>query len=254
MACGSDCFLMRASSGTGSASDVVDLYQAVVPPPPPPPTTTASPTPPPTLPPSTSAAPTHPATTFSPLPPSSPPPTSSTPASCDCGACGCCAGCFFSRANNSCVVCPAGSVSSICRDNFFCEECPTGSYCPYSHMSSPLPCPAGSFADSGAASCTPCTSASGAVAMQCPQQRLSSLDLGIIIAACAVVVLISAIVMFRRVAKDTNSRYKRVLWTILAVTIGPLVWCVWYCRQRGRGQSALSELPMPATAARACMP
>jgi hypothetical protein len=32
-----------------------------------------------------------------------------------------------------------------------------------------------------------------------------------------------------------------VLWTILALAIGPLVWCVWYCRQRGRGQGALSE-------------
>ena len=77
--------------------------------------------------------------------------------------------------------------------------------------------------------------------MQCPQQRLSSLDLGIIIAACALVDLISAFVMFRRVAKDSNSRHKRVLWTILALAIGPLVWVVWYCRQRGRDQSALSE-------------
>jgi serine/threonine protein kinase len=53
--------------------------------------------------------------------------------------------------------------------------------------------------------------------------------------------LISAFVMFRRVAKDSNSRHKRVLWTILALTIGPLVWFAWYCRQRGRGQSAFSE-------------
>ena len=107
-------------------------------------------------------------------------------------------------------------------------------------MSSSLPCPAGSFTESGAVSCTPCTSASGADAVQCPQQRLSSLDLGIIIATCAVVDLISAFMMFRRVVKDSNSRYKPVLWTILALAIGPLVWFVWYCRQRGRGQSALS--------------
>ena len=63
--------------------------------------------------------------------------------------------------------------------------------------------------------------------------------------------------MFRRVAKDTNSRYKRVLWTILALAIGPLVWVVWCCRQRGRDQSALSEPLLvdagdSSTAARAC--
>jgi hypothetical protein len=171
----------------------------------------------------------------SPLP--TPPPTS-----CDCGACGCCSGCFFSRANNSCVVCPAGTVSSICQKNLSCEECPAGSYCPDSHMSSPLPCPAGSFAESGAVSCTPCASASGADAVQCTQQRLSSLALGIIIAVCAIVNLISALVMFRRVVKDSNSRHNRVLWAILAVAIGPLVWCVWYCKQRGRGKSAFREV------------
>jgi serine/threonine protein kinase len=68
------------------------------------------------------------------------------------------------------------------------------------------------------------------------------LALGIIVAACAVVNLISALVMFRRVAKDSNSRHQRVLWTILAVAIGPLVWCVWYCKQRGSGKNAFSEL------------
>jgi hypothetical protein len=77
--------------------------------------------------------------------------------------------------------------------------------------------------------------------MQCPQQRLSSLYLGIIIAACALVDLISAFVMLRRVAKDSNSRYKPVLWTILALAIGPLVWFVWYCEQRGLSRSSLSE-------------
>jgi hypothetical protein len=59
--------------------------------------------------------------------------------------------------------------------------------------------------------------------------------------------------MFRRVAKEPKSRYKHVLWTILALAIGPLVWVVWYCRQRGRGQSAesydeLAELPGTGTA------
>ncbi len=78
-------------------------------------------------------------------------------------------------------------------------------------------------------------------------------SLGIIIVACALVDLISAFVMFRRVAKEPKSRYKRVLWTILALVIGPLVWFVWYCRQRGRGQSAesygeLVELPGTSTA------
>jgi hypothetical protein len=77
--------------------------------------------------------------------------------------------------------------------------------------------------------------------------------LGIIIVPCALVDLISAFVMFRRVAKEPKSRYKAVLWTILALVSGPLVWFVWYCKQRGRDQSAesygeLVELPGTGTA------
>ena len=130
--------------------------------------------------------------------------------------------------------------------------CPAGSYWT-GQPPTCSPCPSGTYQNStDASACTPCDPGKycgGTV----PQQRLSSLDLGIIIVSCALVDLISAFVMFRRVAKEPKSRYKHVLWTILALAIGPLVWVVWYCRQRVRGQSAesydeLAELPGTGTA------
>jgi len=166
-------------------------------------------------------------TTAAPASTSAPPVTSTPPpVICDCGTCGCCAGCFFSRFNNSCVGCPAGTVSSICQDNAVCDACPPGDYCPYSHMTSPLRCPAGSFAEAGAVVCTLC-SADGADAAQClAQSRSSQFQMYVIITLCSLADFVSAFLMFRHVSTRTNSRFKPALWTILALALGPIIWLI----------------------------
>jgi serine/threonine protein kinase len=169
--------------------------------------------------------------------PSSAPPATSTPPppfTCDCGGCGCCPGCFYSRFNNSCIGCPAGTISSICQDNNSCDECPPGDYCPNSHMSTPLRCPSGYFAEAGAVTCTPC-SASDADQAQCPVNSLSSqFELDIIIALCLLGDLFSAFWMFRHVR--SSSRTKPVFWAILALILGPFAWfLLWMYKRRPSG-------------------
>jgi hypothetical protein len=108
-------------------------------------------------------------------------------------------------------------------------------------MSSPLRCSAGSFADLGAVSCTPC-SASGVDSVQCALQVVSSpLELGAIIGICALFDFIGAFMIFRRVAKESTSLSKPVLWAASAVIFGPLVWFVWCCRRRAHDQPAMRE-------------
>ena len=119
MPCWSDCFLIRATAGSGSPpSNVVDFYQTVVP-------TTATPLPT-TVPVPTGSPPVPPQTSAIPHPP---PPSAGFLCTSDCGAC-CCPGCH--AVNGTCYLCAAGSFSSDCLDHLQsnCRTCPSGFFCP----------------------------------------------------------------------------------------------------------------------------
>jgi len=191
-----------------------------------------------------------------PTPSAAPPFTTSAPApgACDCGACGCCPGCFFSRSNNSCVSCPAGTLSPICHDNSFCDECPPGDYCPYSHMASALRCPDGFYAESGAVSCAPC-SASDADAVQCNHLPiLTPTGLRAVVSLCVVLDVMNAIYMFRFVRRRMLRHMHIALWLLLAIFFGPLVWAAWIVFERCYPQNYQELLDVVAPNARAGNP
>jgi hypothetical protein len=166
---------------------------------------------------------------------------------CNCGDCGCCPGCFFSRLNNSCVGCPPGTVSSVCHDNSFCDDCPAGFYCPSDHMRSPLRCPTDAFSEAAATQCYNCSSAN-ADALQCEMQPLfTQIGIKTIIALGATLILVNAAFTYHYVRmrkRQGTHTSPPALWLLLALSIDPLVWAIWRIwryRQNRRRQSQITE-------------
>ncbi len=208
---------MRATAVGGSYSNVVDLFQAVVPPPP------ATSSFPPPSPPSPTA---QPATTFSPLPPTTvpvptgsppfPPQTSAIPhppppsagflCTSDCGAC-CCPGCH--AVNGTCYLCAAGSFSSDCSDHLesSCRPCPSGFFCPQ-----------------------------GAAQPYLPSSTLS------VIIACVVVVHVILSCIFIRTNRLKAADAK--LWIMAVMIFGPFAWLLWWFRRRALNHSTTPGLSL----------
>jgi serine/threonine protein kinase len=167
--------------------------------------------------------------------------------SCDCGSCGCCAGCFFlGYPNNTCLSCTPGQYSPSCANHTACYECPAGSFCPAAYVSLPVRCPPDTFSLAGQASCTSC-SAEGADAVQCSQPSESQLLLYIIIGSVSFIVIANAILFLRHVGRRQFSTTRKISWACwftLAVTSGPFVWIIWFVHLKGQIDESSMKAPL----------
>jgi serine/threonine protein kinase len=111
-------------------------------------------------------------------------------------------------------------------------------------MTTPLPCPTGSFAELGAAGCTPCSSTTDADVLQCSQQFSSSpLEMDVIISLCVAVDVFSSIMMFRRVLKSSKSRFEAARWAALALVFGPVVWGIYWFYKKQQRMTSVGYVP-----------
>jgi hypothetical protein len=214
--------LMRATAV--SSFNTVDIYRdstATTAPLTTAPATTAAP-PPSTTAPTTTVSPltTAPFTTAAPPPfttsPSPPPPP---PCTDDCGSC-CCPGC---RAiNGTCYACAAGSYSSDCSNHTqsSCSVCPSGFFCP-GGASQPSECPSGTQAGQGAADASQCTAYSA-------PQLLPAIVAAIVICVLLADLFHACFFVRRNAIKIASSK----AWILACVMLGPLVWPMWWYRQR----------------------
>jgi serine/threonine protein kinase len=166
--------------------------------------------------------------------------------SCDCGACGCCAGCYFFRQNNTCLMCTPGHYSPSCADNTDCDKCPAGHFCPNEHMSFPTPCPQDTFSLAGQVSCTPC-STEGADATQCSKASAHSQLIYVIMGSVGFIVLANAVLFFCHAVRRQLSNVRMISWVCwftLAVTTGPFVWIIWFMHLKAQVDDSSLKSPL----------
>jgi serine/threonine protein kinase len=97
-------------------------------------------------------------------------------------------------------------------------------------MSLPLRCPAGFFAESGAVGCTSCQ-VNDADVLQCTNAAvmLPSLYVNVIMGLGIGIYLMNFVYLFRFVRRRIANGWKIsiILWLLLALLLGPLVWTFW---------------------------
>jgi hypothetical protein len=183
----------------------------------------------------------------------------------------CAPGTFSSAAGSaSCATCPAGKFSNVsgasactaCAAGTYnpsqgsstpsaCELCPSGFFCS-DGASQPSECPSGSQAGQGATDVSQCTAIAA--------RQLLSATVAVSIACVFLADLVHACFFVKRNAmKVANSKP----WILACLMFGPLVWPMWWCRQRalskanadtplrtlGWTESMGSDLQTPASAA-----